>query len=57
VGQVNSWLSLGVDETVMDYWYALQVGKHMKNDAVLRKFVFHYGLYAIGTELGKPQSM
>jgi pimeloyl-ACP methyl ester carboxylesterase len=46
-------LKIDLDDIMLDYWHGLQLSEAVKSDVIVRKFIVHKYVYAIGTGVGE----
>lgn len=51
---VLSVLNIDIHDLILQYWHLVQLNVHMQSDAIVRKFIRHRGVYALGVGVGLP---
>ena len=49
-----SILNIDIHNVVLQYWHLVQLNIHMQSDTIVRKFIRHRGVYALGVGVGLP---
>ena len=47
-------LNIDIHNKVLQYWHLVQLNNRMQSDVLIRKFIYHRVLYALGVGAGLP---